>query len=201
MNDCDDNLQAWTAAWQHSEPVPPADAALARYVRRRSRLISYWMIGELIVAAVALTAIALIILRRPDPFERLAMGSLGLVCVGAVAFSWWNWRGTTAAVGETTAAYLELSASRLMRLRRALTAGWIILAAELVVFVPWVWYRQLTSSDAAGWWPWAFLAGMAGLGAHGLTLVARWARREAAMVERLRDECLGVGGERDAAQE
>ena len=193
MSDRDDYLQTWRATWQDTEPEPPADEALARYVRGRSRLLSYWMVGELVIAVVGIAALVAVVLRRPDPFERLAMGSLGVMCFAAMAFSWWNWRGVTVAVGATTAAYLDLSALQLARLRRAVTAGWIILGAELVIFVPWLWYRQQVAPDpAAVWWPWAFLAAMAGLGVAGLAGLTRWVRREATVVDRLRAECVGI---------
>ena len=182
----DDNLQAWTAAWQSARP-DTADDALTRYVRRRSQLLTLWVAIEVGVGLVAFLVVAVMLAIRPDPLERVAMGALAVVCLGAVAFSWWNWRGTFQAIGESTSVYLELSAMRLRRLRRDLTMSWVLLAAQLVVFIPWTWYRQQAAGPTVRW-PWILLASMTVCCIAGLLAIGRWARREAAVIERLRRE-------------
>ena len=185
MTDFDDNLEALAAAWQSERPRAKTDA-LTRYVRRRSQMLTIWVAIEMSVGIVGLLVVAVMFVIRPDPLERLAMGALAVVCAGASVFSWWNWRGTFQAIGESTSVYLDLSAMRLRRLRRDMTVSLILLAAQLAVFIPWVWYRQQAVPNLR--WPWVFLASMTVFGIGGVMAIGRWVRREEAVLERLRQE-------------
>ena len=95
------------------------------------------------------------------------------------------WRGAWAPRAETTASFLELSFERARRVRRGVRVGWLILGAEVAVFVPWVWHR---AGEDSLLWPWAFLGGMVALAAVSLLLVDAWARREIETLEALADE-------------
>lgn len=136
--------------------------------------------AEIGIASAMLAFLVHRALTHPDPIERLAMAALGRVAAGGLRFAVWNWRGAWRPAVNTTATFLRLSHERVPRLRRAVRVGWIVLAAEAAVFVPWVWYRA-GSHPAA----WAFLCVMLALGARFLTTAGAWARREAATLEAL----------------
>ena len=126
-----------------------------------------------------------------DVVERTVMGTLAVACVGTLAFGLWNWRGAFRATSETTAMYLELASSRLARFRRALAAGWILLTVEAIAFTIWLTYRAtlVDRPEVNGAvWPWVLLVGMCGGAAYWLTLLGRWVRREASVVDDLRRE-------------
>jgi hypothetical protein len=128
----------------------------------------------------------------PDPVGRLAMGLLALITVSALAFSWVNWRGAIRTSTGTTTAFLSLSLERLRRLRRGLYAGWSILAAEIAIFVPWIWHRLYAGagppSEAAERFAWGLLGGVTLLGVALLAGLHAWARREARMLDGLKRE-------------
>jgi hypothetical protein len=121
------------------------------------------------------------------------MGTLAVACIGTLVFGWWNWRGAFKAAGESTAVYLDLSATRLARFRRALYGGWTLLTVEAVAFTIWVWYRTSMGSPTGGSiiWPWVLLIGMCSTAAVWLTVLGRWVRRETKVVEDLRREYSG----------
>lgn len=131
----------------------------------------------------------------PDPVEKLAMGLLTIMAASALALSLWNWRGAIRASARTTSAFVALSLERSRRLRRAVTLGWGILLAELVVFVPWVWHRlygglRPPSADAERF-GWGLLAGLTMLAVLLLAGLHAWARRDARIMGDLRKELEG----------
>ncbi len=194
MTDPHQDLQAWIADWQQPDQRPVASDALVRYVRRRGSLLKAWVVGGIAIGVGGLVALTYLTVTRPDPIERWAMGTLALMCAAALGFSWWNWRGALRAVSETTTVYLDLAATRLVRIRRDLIAGWVLLSVEMAVLTPWVWYRvQSHPALEAGAppliWPWALLVTMGALGVVSLIAAGRWARREEAVVNQLLREC------------
>ena len=187
MTDPNDEFQEWMRTWHEPDVSPPAGDALRGYVRRRSAVLMTWVVVETTMAIVATALLVYLAVSRPDPIERGVMGALALACAAALLFGWWNWRGLLRAVGETTAVYLELSTARLLRHRRALMAGWVLLGVEMAALTPWVWYR--TRADASiAIWPWVLLVTLGVLAAVWLTAIGRWVRREEAIVEGLRRE-------------
>jgi hypothetical protein len=188
MTNPDEELQSWMTDWQRTDTARPAGDALQQYVRRRSRMLVASLAIETFVAVIGATGLAYLWWTRVDPLERAVMATVAMACIGSLAFGWWNWRGSFKAAGETTAVYLDLSASRLVRFRRALYAGWILLAVEAVAFTVWVSYRtNLVGGPGATRtaWPWLLLIGMCGGAAVWLTVLGRWVRREATVVESL----------------
>lgn len=193
MTDLNDELKDWMRDWQDQDAQPPPGDTLQRYVRRRGRLLKEWIVTETIVAVLGLSALIYLALIRVDIVDRVVMGTLAVACAAMLLFGWWNWRGSLNAIGETTAVYLQLSAMRLVRVQRALIAGWVLLAVEMVAFIPWVRHRQqatLTADSSAIeiLWPWALLATMGGLALSWLIRLRRWIRREMTILDQLRRE-------------
>jgi hypothetical protein len=88
----------------------------------------------------------------PDAGDRAAMLSLALIVVVAVAAGWWNWHDVLGHRAETTAAFLELSLRRLERMRWALKAGVVTLAAEVVIFGTWIPSRRRSRERCWSCW-------------------------------------------------
>jgi hypothetical protein len=196
MTDVNDDLAAWRDDWQRPDPHPVASDSLVAWARRRRPMLVVWIIGELTVALAGLLIVGYVFIARADPVERVAMGGLALMCGLAAVFSWWNWRGAVRASAETTTVYLELTARRLIAMRREVMAGWVILGIELLLLTPWVGYRLATRSmlearPVAGW-PWALLVTMSAFGVVALILMGRWVSREARLVEQLRQDLTAV---------
>jgi hypothetical protein len=189
MTDVNDDLAAWRTDWQTAEPEADPSAPLVVFARRRRPLLIIWIAGELLVAVAGLLVVGYFFVVRRDPVERLAMGVLAMTCLSAGLFSWWNWRGAVRASSETTMVYLELTERRLLAMRRGVSAGWAILAVELLVLIPWTWYRldgQGIAQTRAPIWPWVLIATMSGLGVAAILRTGRWVKREAEIVAGLR---------------
>jgi hypothetical protein len=187
----DREMQQWMDAWQTDGEAAAPDA-IRRHVERRTLMLSVWVAGEIVLCAGMLAFLLHRAATDPDPVEKLAMGLLALITTGAVAFSLWNWRGSIRASTSTTSAFVALSLERSRRLRRAIYMGWGILAAEIVVLVPWVWHRlydgpQAPSVDAERF-GWGLLAGLTALAMVMLAGLHAWARREARILDELRKE-------------
>ena len=189
MTDVNDDLTAGRNAWQTVEPEADPTPMLVVFARRRRPLLIIWIAGEFLVALVGLFVVSYFFAVRTDPLERLAMGVLAATCLAAGLFSWWNWRGAVRASAETTMVYLELTEHRLLAMRRGVSAGWAILVVELLVLIPWTWYRlnSLPIADTTTpIWPWVLNATMSGLGVAAILRMGRWVKREAEIVARLR---------------
>lgn len=187
MTDPNDKLEEWMTTWHEPDVSPPAGDPLRGYVRRRSAVLMTWVVAETTVGIIAIVLLVYLTVSRPDPIERTVMGVLALACAAALLFGWWNWRGLLRAVGETTAVYLELSTTRLVRMRRGLIAAWLLFGVEMAALTPWVWYRTRTDASIAIW-PWALLVSLGVSAVVWLIWLGRWIRREEAIVEDLRRE-------------
>jgi hypothetical protein len=178
----DDELLEWTRDWQAAEPDgSPAD--LRRQVARRSRGLAAVTAGEAVMSAAFATALVRLALDPGHPADvPLAIGLLGVIAL-AFGFSLWNRRGVWRPRADTVRASLELSLRRARRRLRGLTAGWGVLALEVLLLLPWAVVRtdQLGSRAVAL----LFLAVMAGGAAMALVLLGRRTRREIAELEAL----------------
>jgi hypothetical protein len=179
----DRELRDWIDAWQATNVATtlPLETIGAR-VRSRVRLLRIWAASEAVVAVAALAFVNYRAIVDSDPFEKIAMGLLGVIALSGLAGSWWNWRGVWRASTEPTSAFLALSIVRTRRFQRYLQAGWLILIAEISVFVPWIRHRLYAGPNpvdsATEWFAWAFLVTM-GVSALIFLLAAhRWVRRE-----------------------
>ena len=188
----DREMQQWMDAWHANGEASAAPDAIRKHVEGRRLLLALWVGCEIVVCGGMLSFLLHRVVTHPDPVEMLAMGLLALITVSALAFSWWNWRGAILTASDTTSAYIALSVERTRRFRRAVYVGWVILAAEVVVFVPWIWYRLYAGPDAppagAERFGWGLLAGVTAAAVVLLSGLHMWARREARILDELRRE-------------
>lgn len=193
-----DDFREWIADWQAettASPRPTPAEEIRLHVRKRERWLRLWLMGDVVFGLGALAFLVHRVLTQPDPIEKLAMSLLALAVVGLGLFEAWTWRGSFASAAETPSDYLSVALDRSRRLRRSLRAGWPLLAAQVLIFTPWVWYQLYgdgtASSLAETRFAWGFLAFMVGLGALALSLAQRWVSRDARRLKALRQELIG----------
>lgn len=188
----DVDLHGWSEDWTAPADSVGTTARLHRHVKRRTRLFRVWLAVDSVIGFGMLAFVAWMAATRPDPFERLAMALFATITVGALASAWWNWLGGRPPLAETTATFLAISEERCRRLARAVRAAWVILAAEAVVFVPFLAYTVGPPTTRPA--PWLFLAGMLSLGAAASYGLGRWTDRELGIVGDMR-RALGPHGD------
>jgi hypothetical protein len=194
MSEQDDrDLSQWQAQWQGDVPRSDiSDAEIRQYVRRRTRWLWSWMVGELITGVVAFPALIYLAVVAVSVVERLAMTGLALITVGALGFSWWNWRAVVRANSTSVAAFVAVSTERHRRLWRAWRVAWVVLAVEVVLLAIWIWdhlYSGARPHDAsAERFAWGWLGGMTAAFVFGLIVLGRWIERDARRFEALRRE-------------
>lgn len=162
--DIDPELKEWTSDWQAGDDRESSAEAIRLYAQGRNRFMWTWVLSELTVGAIALPLLAYMGWMATDLVERWAMWLLSLITVAAMSVGWWNWRGSLLASAKTTAEYVSVSTERLRRMRQAWRIGWIVLAAEVAVFVVWVWNhlygRPVPHTPFAERFAWGWLAFM-----------------------------------------
>jgi hypothetical protein len=186
------DLQALAADWQAPEaPASPAER-IREHVRRRGRMFTMWAAVEVVIGTVFLTFLGHRAVTHPDPIEKLAMGLLAAITAAAMAFGLWNWRGTLGSSAEDTRTFVALSAERSRRLARAVRAGWVLLAAQVAVFVPWVSHRLYGDgrppSSEIELFAWGYLTVITALAVVFLLALQSWSRRDAAAFDEIRRE-------------
>ena len=188
----DRELQQWADTWQQQSEPQTGPEAIRAYVGRRSRLLSIWVSIEIAFCVAALGFLLLCTMTGMDPVEQLTMGLLALIAAGSLLFSVWNWRNALRASADTTSAFLALSVDRVRRLRREIRFGWGILAAELLVLGPWIWYRlyggQQPPTGDVERFAWGLLVGITALALLFLIGVQRWLFRETRILDELQRE-------------
>lgn len=188
MTDSDRELQQWIDEWQATElPGPPAPA-MRDYVGRRSRLLQIWLVAEAAIIVVSVAVLLLYIAAHDNAVERSTMLLLLAIVLAVSAFEWWNWRGMLRASAEDTATFVRLSLERLRRVRRAITVSWIVLAAQVIVFTPWIWSRTAASTMGARLLAWGWLLGFTVATVVGILFVRRWVGRETQLLQSLARE-------------
>jgi hypothetical protein len=165
---------AWTSQWQSIDREPAqALEVLTRRVRSRSRMFAVWVTAEAIVAAVGILWLVYRTVIATHVLDRMLMIALTVVCSVALAHAVWNWRGMWRIQTRSHQAFLDFSLLRCRRLRQAIRAGWALLAAQVICFVPWIVIRE--ASYLFGF----TLLGIVAAGAVSYLLaVARWVDRE-----------------------
>jgi hypothetical protein len=172
-------------------PSPQVLEEIRRRVRRQSRRMAWTLAAEMAIAVVALAALVRFALRHPDPRDVAAMVGLSLLVLGAAVFSLRLHRGLWRSSTATTEAFLRLSIERCRRRSRSLRAAWALLAGELAVFIPWLWYRLHLASPAPAARDYALAYGFLALLAVAVMSFVLWlgrrTRRELRELERFRD--------------
>jgi hypothetical protein len=190
----DDELLAWRADWQgEAGPSPAALAAIRRRVKRQSLGMALLLGGELLLAAGALVVLIRFAVQHPDPVDLATMAGLGLLTLGASAYSLWLHRGLWKPEAATVAAFLALAVDRGRGRLRALRAGWWLLGAETALFIPWIWHSlhpapgsPPTPGNLAA--AYGFLLLVVAAAAVILSWIGRRTRRELRRLEELGDE-------------
>jgi hypothetical protein len=192
MNNDDPELKQWAADWQAAEPDTESAEQIRAYVKRRDSQIWSWVVGEFVIAGVALPVLAYLGWMSESQVERIAMTSLAWITLVAVGFGWWNWRGVLRSSATSVAEYVAISAERLQRMRLASRLGWVLLAAQDTVFIFWLWDHLYSGarphSPGAERFAWTWLIVMTIVAIAGLLWFGRWIRRDADKFEALRRE-------------
>ncbi len=189
----DRELKAWIDDWQAGTSERPAAQQVRHYVQRRSRLLKIFLVTDTLIGVGFGVFLIHRALTQPDPYEKLAMGLLAAIAIGATTFGWINWQGAVTARGEDTATFMALAVSRARRMERSARAAWFVLGAQLAVFTPWVWHQVSAArpgppSIAAQVFSWGLLIVMASLAAAFVAALQRWSHREARIVAALQRE-------------
>jgi uncharacterized protein YjiS (DUF1127 family) len=135
-----DELSEWSAAWRATNGIA-ADtrAEIARRVQGARRR---WLAGTVVEALIAVVGLAVTVhtgLNAERLVEQVAMASLSVVIVLA-AIAGWHVRRSTYPPSHASSPHewvTFLIARARMRLRMA-RAGFLLLAVETAIFVPWV---------------------------------------------------------------
>jgi len=186
------DFSMWAKTWQEDAPPSASAQQIRDYVTKRARLLRLFRFVDLAIGAVALPVIGYLAWFADNDVERISMIGLGSVVVAAIAFGWWNWSAALHAAARSTADYVTVSAEHLRRMRLAWRLGWVILAAEVVVFVIWIRNRLYGAGGAvdpfAERFAWLWLAGFTAIAIVSLIWFGRWLSRDSARLERLRSE-------------
>jgi hypothetical protein len=190
----DHELEAWVSDWQSGSERESSAEAIRLYTQGRSRFMWKWVLAELSVGVVALPILAYMGWAATDTVERWAMGLLALITIAAMCVGWWNWRGSLMASANTTAEFVSVSTERLRRMRQAWRIGWIVLLAEVAVFVVWIW-NQLHGQGVphppfAERFAWGWLAAMSLSAVVFLLWMDRRIRRDVEKFEALKRDLL-----------
>ena len=182
-----DELSEWTTAWQATDSVPAeARADIARRIREARR---WWLVGaimEWVIVVVGLSVTLVTGLQAERLVEQVAMASLSGVVVLAAIVGWHLRRGTCPPSHATSPRdWVEFLVARARLRLRIARAGFLLLAVETAIFIPWVASRAERRVDSATWyWGFLLLAAIVGVLALGLSLSRRHARHE---LDRLSD--------------
>lgn len=186
-------FKQWAVEWQASGTRSVESAEQIRhYVKKRGGLVWSFVVTDFIIGGVALPILVYLGVATDNDAQRLAMIALGSITVGAIGFGWWNWRGVLRASASSVSEYVAISAERLRRMRLAWRIAWVVLAAQIVVYVLWI-PTQLHNGDAPPSpgqlrFAWGWLFGFVLAAVAGLLWFGRWLKRDAARFEALRRE-------------
>jgi hypothetical protein len=189
----DRDFREWQQQWQTAIPRDiSTEEQIRHYVKRRTGMLWSWIVGEFIIAGIALPILAYMGWASTVEIERFAMWALAVMTVATIMFSWWNWRGVLRSSANSVAEYVAISAERLRRMRLAWRVAWMVLIGEVVLFTIWIWdhlYSGAQPHDAgAERFAWSWLAAFSGAFAIYLVFLGRWIKRDAERFERLRRE-------------
>ena len=182
-----DELLDWMTTWQAEAPL--SDTLRDNVQRRVARSQRRWLIeaiGELAVASGGLAVTVTTAWFATTTIELVAMTSLSVVIVLALAVSFWYRRGLWTPTAASTRAWLEFLVRRAHARLRGTAAAAVLLIVQDAIFIPWVWSRATE--------PWRAVFGFGALAlltvlfAIGLVFERRAARRDLAQLLTLQRE-------------
>ena len=196
MNADDDvDLKEWVADWQAAPENIESAEQIRHYVKQRTGLFWSLAVADFVVGGIALPVLVYLGVVSEREVERFAMLGLASITIATVMFGWWNRRGVLRSSATSIAEYVAISAERLRRMRMAWRIGWIVLIAEVLVFIIWFWDRLYSGARpvSAGeiQFAWSWLAAFTSGAAFALWKFGRWLDRDTARFDALTRE-LGV---------
>jgi small-conductance mechanosensitive channel len=181
---------AWAAEWQAIDrELALVRSPLGQRVRSRGVWLVAWVAGEGLIALVAFGMVFWQALASRHVVDAVVMWTLAVVCATAGAFTAWNWRGAYRPHAESHRAFLDVSRLRCARFRRALRAGWWLLATEVACCVPWLAVRSEWTGESV-WNRYALLIALVTGAMAALWFLQLWLRREERAIDLLADDVL-----------
>lgn len=176
MSTIDNEWHDLMADWQSEEPVsaPLSDEARQR-IRRRVKRYGYRMILLTLFEVAGCVALLAWIgkgaMEQPRAVGNVGFAGTAVLVAVALAFSFWNRRGTWAPATESTLTFVELSLERQRRKLAALRFGPWFLALELAFLIPWsVWALLAEPSE-----PWRWMFAFVWMAGFSILFLAWWA--------------------------
>jgi hypothetical protein len=192
MPNDDIDLREWAGDWQSAPFDDRSAEQIRQYVARRGSLLWSFAVADFAIGGIALPVLIYIGVTTQQEVERLATAGLASITIAAVMFGWWNRRGVLRSSATTIADYVAISAERLRRMRQAWQVGWLVLAAELVVFPVWTWSRLYSGPGApdsgSERFAWSWLGGFTLVAIVALIKFGRWIDRDARRFGELRQQ-------------
>ena len=132
--------------WVSSPQAIDADALKRVAAAHRRRLVLN-SLGE-VAFIIGLAWLTRVVLRDGiEAWELVWTVTLWAFMAAALAFAWWNRRGTWRALGDSVADYIHLTRTRAERQRRSLWFGIALFVAEVVVIIAQLkWFDRLTGT-------------------------------------------------------
>ena len=144
----DREIQGWMEEWKAGEREIPAglNERILRRVKRQSLNQKLFLALEILTGVVMAAFLVGVGLRSSHPADLpMVICFLGLI-LGAIVWGIRIRRGLWHPEGHSTADFLNLSLRRVRQRARMVRAGYVLLAIELAVFIPWI----LVRSDSPG---------------------------------------------------
>lgn len=192
----DTELRAWMQEWQ-VEAETPVDLreTILRRVRRQSFYQKVWAIGEAVLVLLMTTLLVWVGATTTRTADVVVVVTFLLLQAWAVAYGFRARRGLWRPSDESAAAFLDLSLRRCEQRLKLMKAGYVLLALEVAVFVPWIWIRTRpegtmppTSFLATRAGAYAFLAVFVAAALAALLYTGRRTRRDLAALGNLRGD-------------
>lgn len=190
----DQDIREWSALWTSAgaEETPvEARRVIVRRVKRQSLYQRLFAVVEGLVAVIMGALLIAASARASHPADLPAVIAFMIILVVIVAWGIRARRGLWRVGGESTSDFLDLSLRRCRQRLRMVAAGYLVLAAEAAVFIPWLWIRSATGEGRLQGY--ARLALLAGTSLAVLAVVHRRTRKDLVAVAEIRRSLEGNG--------
>lgn len=197
-----DLMEDWQAEEGPAPAAPPLSDEVRRRIRRKAKRQSYGLIGlavfEILGCAGTVVWLLLDFLEKPGPVRFVGLAGTVVFMAAALAFSFWNRRGTWWPASETTRTFVDLSYERCRRKLRTLRACPWLLAAEMLFIIPWAVWAFLSKPEPPPLADWLLLFGYLAFVTAAVLAWSSWYRRrtlrQMAELEELRRSLGEEGG-------